>query len=57
MHAKNVGVQIVSTVKADSMCLAQPAVPLHCRGLSAKNVCSNAKTQKARYGWLSQLPL
>lgn len=48
---KNVGVQIESTVKADSMCLAQPVVPLHCRGLSAEKVCSDAKTQKASYRW------
>lgn len=38
MHFKNVGIQTESRVGADTLCLAQPVVPLHSKSLSAEKI-------------------
>lgn len=57
MHLKNVRVQTGSRVRADTMCLAQPVVPLHSKSLSVEKSCSNAMMQKESYRWCSSFLL
>lgn len=57
MHWKNVGVQTESTMKADSMGLAQPLVPLYCRGLSAEKILQQCQDTEGELQMIFQLSL